>query len=45
MADVLVGSVLAWADDVGLIGDDYPNLTGLPRAPPREAGVRILIRA
>jgi glutathione S-transferase len=27
IADVLLGSVLAWADDVGLIGEDYPKLT------------------
>jgi glutathione S-transferase len=20
--------VLAWADDIGLVGDDYPKLTG-----------------
>ena len=29
VADVLVGSVLAWADDVGLIDHDYPKLTGI----------------
>ena len=28
VADVLIGSVLAWADDVGLIGDDDPGLAG-----------------
>jgi glutathione S-transferase len=26
VADVLIGSVLAWADDVGLVGHDYPKL-------------------
>jgi glutathione S-transferase len=28
VADVLVGSVLAWADDVGLVDDDHPALAG-----------------
>ena len=28
VADVLVGSVLAWADEVGLVDDDYPALAG-----------------
>jgi glutathione S-transferase len=27
VADLLVGSVLAWADDVGLLDRDYPRLT------------------
>jgi glutathione S-transferase len=28
VADVLVGSVLAWADDVGLLSQDHPKLCG-----------------
>jgi len=28
VADVLVGSVLAWADDIGLLDDAFPKLAG-----------------
>jgi glutathione S-transferase len=31
VADVVVGSVLSWADDVALLGDDFPGLSAYLR--------------